>query len=135
MHAAMERSGTIVVYADDDELVRDTIAACLDSVGWRVYTCADGAQAITLCEAIQPDAVLLDVNMPGVDGFEAATRLLNGSACRPASIVAITGRATDQNMQRALSSGFDAVLAKPFQLETLLAALLPPAMEHGTVPS
>jgi CheY-like chemotaxis protein len=115
----------VVVYADDDQLVRDVVAASLEFEGCTVHACSDGDQAVILCAETQPDAVLLDLNMPNVDGFEAALRLRAGSECHPARIVAITGKATEQNVTHARSSGFDAVLTKPFKIGALLDALRP----------
>jgi CheY-like chemotaxis protein len=119
----MSPGRTIVVYADDDELVRETIAAGLSLEGWRVETCANGAEAISLCEELQPAAVLLDLDMPDLDGYEAATRLRTGAACHPARIVALTGRAVDGVSSKALSSGFDAILFKPVSMAVLSEAL------------
>jgi CheY-like chemotaxis protein len=113
----------MVVYADDDELVRETIAAGLAHEGWQVHTCPNGAEAIVLCEKLQPIAVLLDLDMPDLDGFEAAERLRHGAACDPARIVALTGRAVEGVRAKALSCGFDEILFKPVSIETLSAAL------------
>jgi len=115
----------VIVYADDDQLVRDVVTASLEFEGWIVHACGDGDEAVTLCLETQPNAVLLDLNMPNVDGFEAARRLRAGTNCHPARIVAITGRATQQNVTHALSSGFDAVLTKPFKIGALLDAIRP----------
>jgi CheY-like chemotaxis protein len=60
-----------------------------------------------------------------MDGFEAVMTLREGVACHPARIVAITGQATEQNLTHALSSGFDAVLSKPFKIGALMDALRP----------
>jgi CheY-like chemotaxis protein len=119
----MAHPRTIVVYADDDELVRETIAAGLSLEGWYVETCANGIEAIALCERLKPAAVLLDLDMPDVDGYEAAMRLRNGAACDPARIVALTGRAIEGVREKALSSGFDAILFKPVSMTTLSDAL------------
>ena len=119
----MGHSRTVVVYADDDDLVRETIAAGLSLEGWYVQTCSNGAEAIVLCERLQPAAVLLDLDMPDLDGYEAATRLRHGAGCDPARIVALTGRAIEGVRERALSSGFDAILFKPVSMAVLSGAL------------
>jgi CheY-like chemotaxis protein len=119
----MRHSQTVVVYADDDELVRETIAAGLALEGWSVETCSNGLEAIALCEALQPTAVLLDLDMPDLDGYEAAERLRHGAACDPARIVALTGRAIAGVREKALSSGFDAILFKPVSMAVLSGAL------------
>jgi CheY-like chemotaxis protein len=119
------RERAIVVYADDDELVRETIALGLAAEGWRVHTCSDGEQAIILCEKFRPLAVLLDLDMSHVSGFEAAHRIRHVAGCHPARLVALTGRATAGVRSRALSSGFDAVLYKPVSTPTLSSALVP----------
>jgi CheY-like chemotaxis protein len=83
-----------IVYADDDDLVRGTLTELLTSADLDVRPCADGAEAIRLCEALMPHAALLDLNMPNVDGFEAAKLIRGDSRLSGIRLVAITGRGT-----------------------------------------
>jgi CheY-like chemotaxis protein len=118
----MQRART-VVYADDDELVRTTIALALADEGWDVHTCTDGTDVLEVCRHVRPAVVLLDLNMPNLDGFEVAPAIRGSSACRPDRVIAITGRTTVGVTESALASGFDRVLFKPLSIRTLVAAM------------
>jgi two-component system response regulator MprA len=112
-----------VVYADDEADVRNALADALRSYGFAVYTCADGNEAIAACSTVRPDAVLLDLKMPGVDGFSAAREIRKlGCAQR---IVALTGETIAEARARALAAGFDKFLSKPVSADTLVQALIP----------
>src|ERR1044072_9188163 len=63
-----------VVYAEDDDMVRATIAQIMVAHGLDVHECSNGGEAALLCEVFRPDAVVLDLSMPGVDGCEAGGR-------------------------------------------------------------
>ena len=112
-----------VVYADDDDLVRETVANLLIDAGVDVYACASGPEAIALCEQIEPDAVLLDLNMPGIDGLETARRIRGHPNVGATRLVAITGRGTWDVRNKAMDAGFNEFLTKPVPTETLVLAL------------
>lgn len=112
-----------LVLADDDDLFRIALHAMLRHAGVEVYPCSDGVQAVKLCEAIRPDAALFDLDMPHVDGFQAARRLRMNPALLGMRLVAITGRASLDFRMRALDSSFDQFLCKPVPLNALLRAL------------
>lgn len=114
-----------IVYAEDDELVRTTIAEMLRDTGATVITCAAGAEAVRLCEALQPDALLLDLGMPRVDGYEAVRRIRENPATRATRVVAITGRDTAESREEAARTGFDAFVVKPVSVGALLESLKP----------
>jgi CheY-like chemotaxis protein len=115
-----------VVYADDDALVRETIADLL--LGWNVdvHPCRNGHEAIDLCVRLLPDAALLDLNMPECDGFETARRLRRRDDTRGIRLVALTGFATSSSQHDASIAGFDAFLTKPVATQRLVSALCPP---------
>jgi CheY-like chemotaxis protein len=110
-----------VVYADDEPDVRNVVAQLLRSYGFLVHPCAGGEEAIAACSTLRPDAVLLDINMPVVDGFEAAERI--GEMNCTGRMVAITGCATPEAREQARRSGFDMLLAKPVSGSALANAL------------
>lgn len=118
--AARERR---VVYAEDDELIRFAVTDMLRSAGVVVHSCRDGVEAVNLCCTLKPDAALFDLDMPRLDGFEAARRLRQNPALLGMRIVAITGRASLNFRMRALESAFDQFLCKPIALAPLLEAL------------
>lgn len=109
-----------VVYAEDDAHVRAGVAQMLVAHGLAVHECSNGDEAAQLCSVFRPDAVLLDLSMPDVDGCEAARRIREqGIATR---LVALTGRGDDAQREAACA-GFDAFLRKPISVATLLGAL------------
>jgi CheY-like chemotaxis protein len=111
-----------VVYADDEADVRDAMASALRSHGFVVYACAHGGEAVATCFTVRPDAVLLDLDMPVVDGFSAAYRIRKlGCAKR---IVALTREATTGMRAAALQAGFDQFLSKPVSVDTLVETLI-----------
>lgn len=112
-----------VVYADDDDLVRETISELLTHEGIDVHSCADGAEVISLCEQMDPDVVLLDLNMPGVDGLKAARHLRRTLVDRPVRLVAFTGQGTWDLRKKAMDAGFDEFLTKPVSTDALVRAL------------
>jgi CheY-like chemotaxis protein len=114
-----------IVYAEDDELVRTTIAEMLRGSGATVITCATGGEAVRLCEALRPDALLLDLGMPRVDGYEAVRRIRESPTISATRVVAITGRDTAESRDEALNAGFDAFIAKPVATHALLEVLKP----------
>ena len=114
-----------IVYAEDDELVRNTVAEMLRSTGATVITCTTGGEAVRLCEALRPDALLLDLGMPRVDGYEAARRIRENPSISATRVVAISGRNAAESRDEALLAGFDAFIAKPVTTSALLEALKP----------
>lgn len=91
--------------------------------GIEVFACRNGGEAVALCEEIRPDAVLFDLDMPQVDGFEAARRLRENPALLGVRIVALTGRSSLDYRMRAVDCCFDQFLCKPIRLQPLLEAL------------
>ena len=114
-----------VVYAEDDEQMRAGVAQLLVQQGLAVHECSNGDEAAQLCSAFRPDAVLLDLSMPDVDGCEAARRIreAHGPSTR---LIALTGRGED-SLKEAARAGFDEFLRKPISVSTLLGALRAPA--------
>ena len=120
----METKSFRVVYAEDDESVRAGIAQMLVEHGLAVHECTNGDEAAQLCSVFHPDAVLLDLSMPDVDGCEAARRIRKQGL--PTRLVALTGRGEDA-LEAAARAGFDEFVRKPSTVATLLGALRCPA--------
>ncbi len=116
-----------IVYAEDDELTRAGVAAALVQHGLAVHECSNGDEAAQLCSVFRPDAVLLDLSMPDVDGCEAARRIRKerGTSTR---LIALTGRG-EESLKEAARAGFDEFLRKPISVATLLGALRCPLSE------
>lgn len=106
-----------VLVVDDDDRIRDLLAQFLRERGLRVTPAGDGARALALMEQISFDLIILDVMMPGLDGFEV-TRLVRARAATP--ILLLTARGEPEDRIRGLSLGADDYLPKPFEPEELV---------------
>jgi CheY-like chemotaxis protein len=121
--AVIGKARLVIVYADDDDLVRNVVTQALIEEGIDVHDCASGSEALALCRQIVPDAVLLDLNMPDVDGLETARALRRDPATRHLRVVALTGRTTSGLRTKATDAGFDDCLAKPIAAAVLAGVL------------
>ena len=100
-----------VLIVDDHPLTRDALAALLDQHGFAVVgQAADGAEAIECARRLQPQIVLLDLSMPGMDGFEALPRLR--AAAPTCEVVVLTASGTEDNLLRAIRAGAAGYLLK-----------------------
>jgi CheY-like chemotaxis protein len=121
--SSMDKPRITVVYADDDDLVRNAIGELLLFEGLDVHACANGAEAIHLCGLMDPDVVLLDLNMPGVDGLEVARKLRSHLDGKRLWLVALTGKGTAELHKEAMDAGFDEFLTKPVPTHILINTL------------
>jgi len=110
-----------ILVVDDDPDLRDLIGYTLRRDGYFVIEAEDGIAALLVAEVELPDLVLLDVNMPRLDGFEVCRRLRAASATAAIPVVMLTVRGTEEDQVRGLDLGADDYLAKPFSPRTLLA--------------
>ena len=110
-----------VLVVDDDQAVRDSLARSLRYSGYEVLTAADGVEALAQLSAHRPDAVIMDVMMPRLDGLET-TRMLRANG-NDVPILVLTARDAVNDRVDGLDAGGDDYMAKPFSLEELLARL------------
>ncbi|HKN52709.1 MAG TPA: response regulator transcription factor [Amycolatopsis sp.] len=110
-----------ILVVDDDRAVRDSLRRSLEFNGYQVELASDGAQALEAIVANRPDAMVLDVMMPRLDGLEVARRLRSTGDDLP--ILVLTARDTVSDRVSGLDAGADDYLPKPFALEELLARL------------
>ena len=115
-----------VLIADDDIDTVDSTARLLKLGGFEVVTASTGLSALTLAAVFRPELVLLDIAMPGQDGYATAQRIQHLSMPRRPYIVAVTAWATQDHKRRSAQAGFDLHLTKPVDGETYqtLAALV-----------
>ena len=109
-----------VLIADDDADLRELIAFTLGQAGYLVLKAADGPAAVQLFEHESPDLVLLDINMPGMNGFQVCEAIRRRSQV---PVMMLTVRGEEEDLVRALGLGADDYLNKPFSPRTLLARL------------
>ncbi len=110
-----------ILIADDDEAVRTAVRRALLLAGYEVEMAADGDEALASLAERAPDAVLLDVMMPGVDGIEVCRRLRSAGDATP--VLMLTARDAVGDRVAGLDAGADDYLVKPFALQELLARL------------
>lgn len=111
---------TTVLVVDDDPRFVHLVRANLERAGYHVLTAGGGRQALESVSADAPDAVVLDLMLPGMDGFEVTNRIREFSKV---PILMLTARADQGDKVRGLKSGADDYLTKPFEAEELIARL------------
>src|SRR5579863_726430 len=109
---------TTILTADDDPQLLRLMTRTLQLEGYEVVSASDGQQALALIESTVPDAILLDVMMPKMDGFTVCQRVREFSLV---PIIIVTARGQDQDKIRGLDLGADDYLTKPFSVDELLA--------------
>lgn len=114
----------ILVVDDNQDAVR-TLAMLLEMLDYQVYSAYDGVAAKELAYRHHPDVMLLDLGLPGIDGYDLARLFRSDSAFAETRLVAITGYGGEDNRQRALAAGFDCHLTKPVDLTILQEVLTP----------
>jgi chemosensory pili system protein ChpA (sensor histidine kinase/response regulator) len=118
-----ERIFALVV--DDSITVRRVTQRLLERNGMRVMTAKDGIEALALLQEHVPDVILLDIEMPRMDGYEVATHVRSDARIADVPIIMITSRVGDKHRARAIEIGVDDYLGKPYQESQLLDAIEP----------
>ncbi len=109
-----------VMVVDDSVTVRKVTTRLLERNGMEVITAKDGVDAIAILQDHKPDVMLLDIEMPRMDGFEVASLVRHDSRLKEVPIIMITSRTGQKHRERALSIGVNEYLGKPFQESILL---------------
>jgi len=108
-----------VLVVDDEEYIRDLVRTALSFSGFEVAVAADGVTALNEAQRLQPDLIILDINMPGFDGFEVVRRLRD--AADPTPVIFLTARDSAEDKLSGFTKGGDDYVTKPFSLEELVA--------------
>lgn len=119
-----------VLVVDDNRDAADSLAALLELEGFEARTAHDGREALTTATDWRPDAVVLDIGLPGMDGYQVAAALRARFGRDGLQLVALTGYGQDSDREHARSAGFDRHLVKPVEHEELVAALREGALRH-----
>ncbi len=109
-----------ILIVDDYPDALDIWTLYLRSRGYRVSTAVDGASAIAQAERLLPDLIVLDLELPGVSGFDAALRLRRNPATHDIPLIAATGYSHERQLSMARNAGFDRVIVKPVDLDALV---------------
>ena len=112
-----------VMIVDDSVTVRKVTSRLMERQGWDVVTAKDGLDAVTQLQDIYPDIVLLDIEMPKIDGFEVLRRVRADERLKNLPIIMITSRTGEKHQQQALELGVNKFLGKPFQEANLISTI------------
>ena len=121
--ARYEEQATVVMVVDDSVTVRKVTSRLLERNGMEVITAKDGLDAVAQLQDHKPDIILLDIEMPRMDGFEVASFVRHDDNLRETPICMITSRTGEKHRERALAIGVNEYLGKPFQETELLKTI------------
>jgi two-component system, sensor histidine kinase len=128
---------TVLLIEDNDD-GREMMATMLGSYGYPVLQARDGLEGVKLAITGLPDVALVDIGLPGIDGYEVARRLRKDAGTCGIRLIALTGYGLAEDQRRVLEAGFDLHMVKPVDLGTLLARLAEPesqATRPATTPA
>jgi DNA-binding response OmpR family regulator len=108
-----------ILVVEDDPIIRQTVDYALRRAGFSTRTSGDGVEALLMAQDEPPDLILLDLMLPGIDGFEFASRLRRTDP--DVAIIMVTALSQDSDAVRGLDAGADDYITKPFSTEELLA--------------
>ena len=111
---------TTVLIVEDNEASRDALSRRLQRRGYEIAVAADGLQAVAVAVGTMPDLILMDLGLPGVDGWTATERLKGDAATRHIPIIVLSAHAMSSDREQALAAGGDDFDTKPVRFPQLL---------------
>ncbi len=108
-----------VLVADDRPTGRELVRAVLEKSGYEVLEAADGMEAVRVAREQQPNLIILDIHMPGRDGFGVVEELRKDAQFTATPIIALTASAMQGDRERAMALGFTGYITKPIRLDAL----------------
>ncbi len=124
-------TGRRILVADDNQDAADSLALLLTMMGGEVRTAYEGLAALEAAAAFRPDVIVLDIGMPGLNGYEAARCIREQTWGKAPLLIALTGWGQEEDRRQSEEAGFDHHLAKPVEPNVLLRLLAEPT---GTEP-
>ena len=112
-----------ILIVDDHEDNRRILRDLLGSAGFEVLEATTGEEAVAQAQATVPELILMDIQLPGIDGYEATRRIKADAALRRIPLIVVTSYALSGDDAKALAAGADAYVAKPFSPRALLATV------------
>jgi len=113
----------VVLVVDDHEDNRRILRDLLASAGYDVIEATTGDDGVAMAKARTPDLILMDIQLPGIDGYEATRRIKADDALRRIPLIVVTSYALSGDDAKALAAGADAYVAKPFSPRAMLAKI------------
>jgi DNA-binding response OmpR family regulator len=115
--------GKKVLIVDDEENVLELLYINVIRRGYQVETAQDGEEALEKLKYFTPDIVLLDIKLPGIDGWEVCKRIKQQPSTEKAAIIIISALTQKEDFEKAKKSGASVFISKPFDVDTLLATM------------
>ena len=109
-----------ILIVEDNEMNMRLFSDLLKTKGYEVFECMEGKKALQMTKAIKPDLVLMDIQMPEVDGLTATKLIRNDSEVSKTKIVAVTAFAMPGDLERILAGGLDGYISKPISIPDFL---------------
>ena len=109
-----------VLIVEDNEPSRDALARRLERRGYTALMAVDGTQGVSLARSAKPDLILMDLGLPGIDGWEATNRLKNDRETRDIPVIVLSAHAMTNDRDMALAAGGDDFDTKPIRFPVLL---------------
>jgi CheY-like chemotaxis protein len=118
-----KKEGPLLLLVEDNEVLIETVVDYLQDKGYRLIVARDGENAVEQTTLKQPDLILMDIQMPGMDGLEATRRLRADAALAAIPVIALTALAMPGDRERCLEAGANEYLSKPVSLKRLVSAI------------
>jgi len=112
-----------VLIVEDNEPSRDALARRLERRGYTALMAVDGTQGVSLARSAKPDLILMDLGLPGIDGWEATNRLKNDRETRDIPVIVLSAHAMTNDRDLALAAGGDDFDTKPVQFQRLIGKI------------
>ena len=125
---------TRILLVEDNELNRDMLSRRLVKRGYEVILAVDGEQALRVAQDLAPALVLMDISLPGINGWEVTRRLKAGPQTRAIPVIALTAHAMASDREQALAAGCDDFDTKPVELPRLLGKIETLLKARGIAP-
>ena len=116
-------TGELILIVEDNEKNMKLFRDILGATGYRTLEAASGERAVELARSHGPDLVLMDIQLPGIDGVEALARLRADDRTARVPVLALTAQAMEGDHERVLAAGFDAYVSKPVDIAELVATV------------
>jgi two-component system cell cycle response regulator DivK len=118
-----ERSRTTIMVVEDNEPSRDALSRRLERRGYRVVPIADGCEAVTAARVELPNLILMDLGLPGIDGWEATRQLKTDAATSHIPIIVLSAHAMTNDRDLSIAAGGDDFDTKPVRFDQLLGKI------------
>jgi len=116
-------AGELILIVEDNEKNRKLARDVLQATGYGTLEAETGEDGVRLAKERQPALILMDIQLPGIDGIAALGQLRADSATRAIPVIAVTASAMTQDRQKIMAAGFDGYQAKPIRVKEFLAAV------------